>query len=34
MSNQHNLYVGFLNGGTLVSTEIVLPLLNKANITT
>lgn len=34
LSNQHNIYVGFLNGGTLVSNEIVLPSLNKTNITT
>lgn len=34
MSGQHNLYVRFLNGGALVSNEIVLPLLNKTNVTT
>lgn len=34
MSSQHNLYVRFLNGGALVSNEIVLPLLNKTNVTT
>lgn len=34
MTNQHILYVGFLNSGNLISDEIALPLLDKNNITT